>query len=331
MKMELIDKILQRMSKALNTEQLQELKAAMIIALDSVQIIEEHTELSTEVLDNGDYARKYLQALLIAGKSEGTIRQYALHIRMLFDDIRKPIQDITDDDLMTHLAKQKFSRNLSNRYLNNKRKAFRSFFGWLRRKKLIPEDPAILLDQIKYDSTIKKPYSDEEREKIRCSCSQERDLALVDMLYSTAARVSEIEKLNRADIDFVESGCIVHGKGGKERTVYLNATAAYHLQTYLQTRTDDNPALFVSSRKPHNRLTANGIRQILHKLGNLAGVANVHPHRYRRTALTNASNRGMPLQDVQMLAGHANPNTTMIYCTVDKDKVKAEHKMYLAA
>lgn len=188
-----------------------------------------------------------------------------------------------------------------------------------------------MLDQIKYDETIKKPYSDEEREKIRCSCQRERDLALVDVLYSTAARVSEIAALNRADIDFVENGCIVHGKCGKERPVYLNATAAYHLQLYLQSRTDQNPALFVGSFRPYNRLTKNGIEAILRRLGTLSGVEQVHPHRYRRTALTNAANRGMPLQDVQSLAGHASPNTTMIYCTVDTSKVKAEHKMYLAS
>lgn len=215
--------------------------------------------------------------------------------------------------------------------MNLKRVVFRSFFGWLRRKKYIQENPAELLDQIKYDETIKKPYSDEEREKIRCSCQRERDLALVDVLYSTAARVSEIASLNRADIDFVENGCIVHGKGGKERSVYLNATAAYHLQMYLQSRTDQNPALFVGCCQPFDRLGKNGIEAILRRLGKSAGVDHVHPHRYRRTALTNAANRGMPLQDVQCLAGHASPNTTMIYCTVDKSKVKAEHKMYLAS
>lgn len=329
--MEIIDMVLQRMSGLLDQNQMQALKMALAISLDGMEIRKEQTELSTDVTDNWEYSRKFLQAMVVAGKSQGTIVQYQMHIRMLFDDVRKPIFEMTDDDLMLHLARQKYQRNLSNRYLNLKRIVFRSFFGWLRRKKYIGENPAELLDQIKYDETIKKPYSDEEREKIRCSCRRERDLALVDVLYSTAARVSEIAALNRADIDFVENGCIVHGKGGKERPVYLNATAAYHLQMYLQGRTDHNPALFVGSSRPYNRLTKNGIEAILQRLGKSAGVDHVHPHRYRRTALTNAANRGMPLQDVQILAGHASPNTTMIYCTVDKSKVKAEHKMYLAS
>lgn len=331
MKMELIEAVVNRMSGILDLNQLQELKAAMIICMERLEIRKEQTELTTEVTDNWEYCRRYLQAMVVAGRSPGTVSEYRMHIRILFEDIRKPVLEMTDEDLLLHLARQKFQRNLGNRYLNHKRIVFRSFFGWLRRKRYIAENPAELLDQIRYDTTIKKPYTDEDREKIRCSCTRERDLALVDVLYSTAARVSEIAALNRSDIDFVESGCIVHGKGGKERPVYLNATAAYHLQMYLQGRTDGNPALFVGCRKPHKRLSRNGIEEILRRLGRAAGVDNVHPHRYRRTALTNAANRGMPLQDVQYLAGHASPDTTMIYCTVDRSKVKAEHKMYLAS
>ncbi len=331
MKMELIDNVLQRMAGFLDQMQMQELKTALAVSMDGLDIRKEQTELSTEVTDNWEYSRRFLQAMVVAGSSPGTIKQYRMHIRMLFEDVRKPIFEITDDDLMLHLARQKYQRKLSNRYLNLKRIVFRSFFGWLRRKKYILENPAELLDQIKYDETLKKPYSDEEREKIRCSCQRERDLALVDVLYSTAARVSEVAALDRSDIDFVENGCIVHGKGGKERPVYLNASAAYHLQMYLHSRTDGNPALFVSSCRPYERLSRSGIEAILRRLGNHAGVDNVHPHRYRRTALTNAANRGMPLQDVQSLAGHASPNTTMIYCTVDRSKVKAEHRMYLAS
>ena len=331
MKMELIDKVLQRMTGLLDQLQMQELKTALAISMEGLEIRKEQTELSIEVADNWEYSRRFLQSMIVAGSSPGTIKQYQMHIRMLFEDIRKPLFEMTDDDLMLHLARQKYQRKLSNRYLNLKRIVFRSFFGWLRRKKYIQENPAELLDQIKYDETLKKPYSDEEREKIRCSCQRERDLALVDVLYSTAARVSEVAALDRSDIDFVENGCIVHGKGGKERPVYLNASAAYHLQMYLQGRTDSNPALFVSLCRPHERLGRSGMEAILRRLGHSAGVDNVHPHRYRRTALTNAANRGMPLQDVQSLAGHASPNTTMIYCTVDRSKVKTEHKMYLAS
>lgn len=305
MKMELIDKVAVCMARILDAGQLQELKIVLAMALDGLEVRKEQTELSTEVTDNWEYLKRFLQSLVMAGRSKGTIEQYKMHIRILLEDVRKPLLEMTEDDLMMHLARQKFQRGLGNRYLNTKRIVFRSFFGWLCRKKYICSNPAELLDQIHYDETIKKPYTDEEREKIRCSCKRERDLALVDVLYSTAARISEVAALNRSDIDFVENGCIVHGKGGKDREVYLNASAAYHLQMYLQSRTDQNPALFVSCRTPHERIGKNGLEAILRRLGAAAGVKNVHPHRYRRTALTNAANRGMPLQDVQSLAGHA--------------------------
>lgn len=201
----------------------------------------------------------------------------------------------------------------------------------MRKKKYIMENPAELLDPIKYDSKLKKPFKDEEREMLRCACKCERDWAILEFLYSTAARVSEVVSLNRTDIDFTEKQCVVRGKGGKERMLYLNATAIYHLKKYLEERKDDNPALFVSTKKPSERLSDKGIQAVLRRLGKVAGVANVHPHRYRRTALTNAANRGMPLQDVQIMAGHASPDTTMIYCTVDAVKVKAEHRMFLAS
>ena len=331
MKREFIERVKNRLVHVLEESQMQELEMAITICLDVLQLQKECTELSTEVVNNWEYCKRYLQYLIVSGKSKGTIGNYGMHLKLLFEDARKPAQDITDDDLMLHLAKQKYERKLGNRYLDQKRIAFRQFFKWMRKKKYIEENPAELLDPIKYDVKIKKPFSDEEREMLRCACKCERDWALLEFLYSTAARVSEVASLNRADIDFQEKQCLVRGKGGKERMLYLNATAVYHLKKYLDERKDDNPALFVSTRKPHKRIGKNGIEAILRKLGKVAGVVNVHPHRYRRTALTNAANRGMPLQDVQHLAGHASPDTTMIYCSIDTSKVKAEHKMYLAA
>ena len=331
MKREFIERVKNRLVHVLEESQMQELEMAITICLDGLQLQKECMELSTEVVNNWEYCKRYLQYLVVSGKSKGTIGNYGMHLKLLFEDVRKPAQDITDDDLMLHLAKQKYERKLGNRYLDQKRIAFRQFFKWMRKKKYIEENPAELLDPIKYDVKIKKPFSDEEREMLRCACKCERDWALLEFLYSTAARVSEVASLNRADIDFQEKHCLVRGKGGKERMLYLNATAIYHLKKYLDERKDDNPALFVSAKSPHERLGKNGIEAILRRLGKVAGVVNVHPHRYRRTALTNAANRGMPLQDVQHLAGHASPDTTMIYCSIDTSKVKAEHKMYLAA
>ena len=331
MKHEFIENVKSRLVHVLDECQMQEVEMVLSLCLGGVILQKECTEVSTKVIDNFEYLRMYLQHMVVSGKSNGTIANYKMHLRIMLEDIRKPVQEITDDDLMYHLAHQKYMRKVSNRYLDQKRMVFRSFFKWLRKKKLITESPADLLDQIKYDRKLKKPLKDEEREMLRCACKCERDWAILEFLYSTAARVSEVVSLNREDIDFADKQCIVRGKGGKERMLYLNATTSYHLQRYLESRTDDNPALFVSMKKPFERLTDKGVQAVLRRLGKVAGVSNVHPHRYRRTALTNAANRGMPLQDVQFMAGHASPDTTMIYCTVDAEKVKAEHRMYLAA
>ena len=331
MKMELIDRVMQRMMSVLDEKQLQELRMALVISMEGLTVEKEKTELSTEVIDNWEYVRRFLQAFLMSGKSQETVKQYQLHLRIMLNDLRKPVWEITESDIMEHLARQKYSRKLSNRYLNYKRAVFGSFFSWLRRKRYIRENPVELIEPIKYESVIKKPFTDEEREKLRCACQHERDLAILDFLYSTAARVSEMTALNRQDIDLVGGECIVHGKGGKERPVYLNASAAYHLQRYLEERTDSNPALFVSYSQPYNRLNKDGVEALLRRIGIQTGIEKVHPHRYRRTAITNAANRGMPLQDAQVMAGHADANTTMVYFSSDKSKVKSEHKMYLAS
>lgn len=331
MKRDFIEAVKLRMVDVLDDNQLQELQMALMICLNGIELRKECTELSTEVVNNWEYCRRFLQYMIVKGCSQGTVDNYKMHLRILDQDLKKSVIEMTEDDLMLHLARQKYQREIGNRYLNQKRIVFRSFFGWLRRKKYIKENPAELLDQIKYDVKIKKAFTDEEREILRCKCTCERDLALLDFLYSTGCRVSEVVALDIKDIDFAESQCIVYGKGGKERMVYLNASASYHLQMYLENRTDNNPALFVGTRKPFKRLSKNGIEAVLRRLGKLANIENVHPHRYRRTALTNAANRGMPLQDVQYMAGHASPDTTMIYCNVDVSKVKAEHKMYLAS
>lgn len=178
---------------------------------------------------------------------------------------------------------------------------------------------------------IKRPFSDTDREMLLRNCKTLRDKAMMEFLYSTAVRVSELKNLNIEDIRWSSKDLIVYGKGGKERTVYLNERTNLYLQEYLQSRTDNNPALFVGTRKPYNRLTKAGIEDMIRRTGRRAGVEKAHPHRFRGTALTNALNRGMPLQEASILAGHAKTETTMLYCTVDQESVKYHHKKYLSA
>lgn len=332
MKEQLINNILQFLAGKLPEEYTTDLQLYLYHQLADYDVTKKCTEIVVPPEKTYmDFLYMYLAALKMAGRSQLTIDQYRLQLGLMLHSISKPVQEITTEDLFTYLARCKAVRQVGNRYLNNKRICFNSFFGWLQKKKHIIYNPAAGLDQIRYAKKVKKPYSDEEREILRCSCRKERDLALIEVLYTTGMRVGELVRLNRQDIHWDTMDCVVFGKGSKEREVYLNASSCYHLKNYLLSRTDNNPALFVSLKEPYNRLSAHGVRQMLQRLGIRAGVENVHPHRYRATAATNALNRGMPIQDVQALLGHEDISTTMIYCTVARDNVRSAHKKYLAA
>ena len=222
-------------------------------------------------------------------------------------------------------------RNVSNQTLKNVRSVYSSFFAWLRDRDRIRINPMALVEDIKVEQVLKRPYSDEERERMLRECQTLRDKAMMEFLYSTAVRVSELAALNRDDIRWTSKDLTVFGKGSKERTVYLNDRTNMYMKEYLESRTDDNPALFVSLRSPHKRLTKSGIETMIRETGKRSGVSKAHPHRFRRTAATNALNRGMPVQEVAQMLGHSKLETTMVYCTVNADGVKYHHKKYLSA
>ena len=143
-------------------------------------------------------------------------------------------------------------------------------------------------------------------------------------------RVGELVRLNVADIDFDNRECIVFGKGSKERPVYFDARTKIHLKKYIESRTDENPALFVSRLKPFNRLNISGVEILLRKLGKSLGIPKVHPHKFRRTLATKAIDKGMPIEQVQRLLGHAKIDTTMQYAMVNQQNVKMSHQRFIA-
>lgn len=331
MKDEFVTNVLTRMIDKITEEQCNELKEALYMALQNYEL----EQRCTEVLDLDRSYTHYMQLFLVRKKAEGksdrTLKLYKLHLERMLQFLNMKVEKITENDLFCYLAKYKKDRKVTNGYLDNIRLVFSSFFGWLNAKGYIPKNPAMGLEPIKTEKRIKKPLSDEELEKIRMACEQERDLALIEFLYSTGVRVSELVALNRQDIDFYGKNVIVYGKGSKERETYLTATSCLHLKAYLGSRTDDNEALFVSSRAPHKRLTVSGIEKILRTLGQSAGVEKVHPHRLRRTMATNVLKKGMPIEEVKELLGHTKLDTTMIYCTVSKDNVKHSHQRLMSA
>lgn len=331
MKDEIVMRVIQEMTSLLDQEQLGALKEAIRAVLCGYDIQKKETAIRCVDQNGPDYLRTYLETIRQNGKSEGTIDQYRLHISRMLAYIGKDVQQIEDDDLIDYLHRYKQIRQVSGRYLNNLRLVFNSFFRWLQRRKVILRNPVDGLEPIKYRQTVKKPLSPEELEKVRCACEQERDLAIVEFLYSSAVRVSELTRLNREDIRWESDDVMVLGKGNKEREVYLNARAHLHLRQYLDSRADDNPALFVTAKAPHERLTRAGVEYIIAGLGRAAGVENVHSHRFRRTAATDLLRMGMPIEQVQELLGHVKIETTRIYCTVTREQVRASHRRYMSA
>lgn len=331
MKEEIVTAIVQEMMPLLDSGQLAALKEAVRARLCGYDIRKKETALICTENNGMNYLQIFLETLRQNGKSEGTIEQYRLHLSRMLSYIGKNVQKIEDDDLIDYMHKYKQLRKVSGRYLNNMRLVFNSFFRWLQRRKVILRNPVDGLEPIKYRQVVKKPLSPEELEKVRCACVQERDLAMVEFLYSSAVRVSELTALNREDICWQSDDVMVLGKGNKEREVYLNARTHLHLKQYLESRTDDNPALFVSARAPHERLTRAGIEYILSQLGSVAGVEKVHPHRFRRTSATDLLRMGMPIEQVQELLGHTKIETTRIYCTVNKEQVRSSHRRFMAS
>lgn len=214
--------------------------------------------------------------------------------------------------------------------LDNIRRILSSFFTWLEDESYILKNPVRRIHKIRVDRNVKETYSDEAMERMRDECHSLRDLAIIDLLASSGMRVGELVHLNREDIDFENRECIVFGKGSKERPVYFDARTKIHLKNYLDSRTDDNPALFVSLLKPYNRLQISGVEIRLRSLGRELGIPKVHPHKFRRTLATRAIDKGMPIEQVQRLLGHTQIDTTMQYAMINQKNVKVSHQKYIA-
>lgn len=311
------------------SNQLAEIKEAIRIVLCKYETAPKETTLQAINNSSLHYLQMYLEACEQSGKSKGTIGLYRFHISHFLSYANKAVTAISDDDIYTYLYNYRHQRAISNTYLNQVRLILNVFFKWLIKRRVITSNPVDAIDSVKCQKKVKKPLSAEEVELIRSSCECERDLAIIECLYSTAVRASELLQLNRDDISFNKNDIIVLGKGNKERITYLNARAHIHLRNYLESRTDNNPALFVSSKAPHERLTRRGLEDILKRISITAHVEKVHPHRFRRTSATDLLNAGMPIEQVQELLGHKSIETTRIYCTVNQEAVKHNHKRYM--
>lgn len=329
MKRTVIQTVVDEMSNVLSKEQLDLLEDTLTQAFACYEVIASTSEEERQVKANAELLQAFLSAKKIEGCSDKTIDYYQSTIETLFSTVRKPIRNISTNDIRCYLSNYQEQRKVSRVTIDNMRRIFSSFFAWLEDEDYIVKSPVRRIHRVRTESLVKEVLTDENMEVLRDSCQEIRDIAMIDLLASTGMRVGELVNLNREDIDFHERQCVVFGKGNKEREVYFNARTKIHLQNYLNSRTDDNPALFVSFSKPHSRLTISGIEVRLRLLGRRVNIAKVHPHKFRRTLATMAIDKGMPIEQVQRLLGHVKIDTTLHYAMVNQNNVKMAHRKYI--
>lgn len=327
MKNELITNIEQAMLKKLDNAGLQALHEVLVKAFKGVTVTTA-TETDKQP-ENADILSEFLSAKKIEGCSEKSLNYYRKTITAALDSISKGVKHITTDDLRAYLTGYQNEKKSSKVTMDNIRRILSSFFSWLEDEDYIIKSPVRRIHKVKTSKTIKETYTDENLELMRDNCVALRDLAMIDMLASTGMRVGEMVLLNRDDINFNERECVVVGKGDKERMVYFDARTKLHLQNYLDSRTDSNPALFVTLRAPYNRLKIGSIELRVRELGRRLGINKVHPHKFRRTLATMAIDKGMPIEQLQRLLGHQRIDTTLQYAMVKQSNVKLAHRKFI--
>lgn len=280
-------------------------------------------------LSNNDLLELFKTAKSVEGCSAKSMKYYVYIIKEFLDKTKLLVKEITTDDIRSYLNNYSSNSNISKVSMDNIRRVLSSFFAWLEEEDYIRKNPVKRIHKIKAAKAIKKAFSDENIENLKDACIHLRDKAIIELLSSTGMRVGELTTLDKSSVDFENKECIVFGKGGKQRKVYFDSKTKIHLQTYLASRTDNNDALFVSLFQPFKRLQISGVEIMLRKLGVKTTIDNVHPHRFRRTLATKAIDKGMPVEQVQILLGHTKIDTTMHYAIVDQTNVKNSYRRYI--
>ena len=325
MKNSLIRTINSEMNSYLNNYQLEKLNEILEYNLYNYDVIE--IEENKKELEN--YTELFIASKKVEGCSDRTLNYYQTTIDNMLEAINKNIKTVDTNDLRNYLTEYQEKNNCSKVTIDNVRRILSSFFSWLEDEDYIIKSPIRRIHKIKTSKVVRETYSDETIEKLRDGCDEIRDLAMIDFLTSTGVRVGELVRLNKTDINFEDRSCIVFGKGSKEREVYFDARTKLHLEKYLSMRNDNNPALFVSLLAPYDRLEISGVEIRLRKLGSDLEIQRVHPHKFRRTMATKAIDKGMPIEQVQRLLGHAKIDTTLQYAMVNQNNVKLSHHKYI--
>ena len=315
--------ILNEMADYLNIAQMKKLQEVLLKNLS------DETPQKEEI-SNNEYLKMFIDAKRIEGCSMRTLSYYQVTVEHLLSQITCPIRKITTDQIRCYLANYQKRNNCSKVTVDNIRRNISSFFSWLEEEDYILKSPMRRIHKIKTKQAVKEIISDEIIELLRDNCKCLRDLAMIALLYSTGIRVGELVGLNISDINFEERECVVYGKGDKERRVYFDAKAKLHLQNYIESRVDNNPALFVTLDAPYDRIKISGVEIRIRELGRKLDIEKIHPHKFRRTMATRAIDKGMPIEQVQKILGHSQIDTTMKYAIVNQNNVKTSHRRYIA-
>lgn len=326
MNTKIITEIIEKLKEEFDDNQLQTIERTLYRTLKDKEIID---VVRTQPQTNEEALVSFLAAKKIEGCSNRSISFYQTTLQKMFVNVTKLYYSVTTEDIRLYLSQYQENNNVSKSTIDNMRRIISSFFTWLENEDYIVKSPARRIRKVKIPKLVKETFSEESIELMRQNCKNLRDLAIIDLLYSTGIRVGELVRLDIADIDFSNKECIVLGKGNKQRKVYFDAKTKIHLQQYIATRKDNNTALFVSLLSPYNRLKVSGVEIALRKIGERLEIGNVHPHKFRRTLATKAIDKGMPIEQVQHLLGHAKIDTTLEYAMVDDENVKISHKKYL--
>lgn len=318
-----IEKVLSEMASVLTVVQLKQLQNALIKHFSE-------NETTNSIHDNSEYLKAFLDAKRIEGCSSRTIKYYQVTAERMLLEINTPIRKITTEDLRDYLVDYQKINDCGKVTVDNIRRNLSSFFAWLEEEDYIIKSPMRRIHKIRVKQPVKNTISDEAIELLRDNCKCIRDLAMIDLLYSTGIRVGELVNLNIADINFEERECIVFGKGDKERRVYFDARTKLHLKKYISERSDSNPALFVTLDYPNSRLKISGVEIRIRDLGKSLELDKIHPHKFRRTMATRAIDKGMPIEQVQKILGHSQIDTTMRYALVNQNNVKESHRKIMA-
>ena len=315
--------ILNEMAEYLSISQMKKLQEVLLKNMNE-------SEANKTDTTNSDYLEMFIAAKQIEGCSERTIRYYQTTVEHLLSQTSNSVRKITTEEMRDYLSNYQKRNNCSNVTVDNVRRNISSFFSWLEEEDYILKSPMKRIHKIKTKKVVKNVISDEGIEKLRDNCTEQRDLAIIDLLYSTGIRVGELVNLNIEDIDFEGRECVVYGKGDKERRVYFDAKAKVHLKNYIESRNDNNDALFVTLDAPYDRLKISGVEIRLRKLGRELELDRIHPHKFRRSMATRAIDKGMPIEQVQKILGHSQIDTTMQYAMVNQSNVKTSHQKYMA-